>query len=251
MDSLAPGVCLQNISKSFGPHIEAVARLNLELPAGRFTALLGPTGCGKTTILRMIGGLETPDGGAIEFTPPSPAVGYCFQEPRLLPWRDVHANVALPLELARVDPTQRSEAVRRALELVGLSDAANRLPGALSGGMRMRTALARTLVPQPQLLLLDEPFGALDEVTRLQLEEELVGLTRDRYVTTVLVTHSITEAIFLADQVIVLSSRPAAVRKRFEIDFPVRDANLRTTSEFASLTGEVYAALREGMESGS
>ncbi len=248
MDSPAPGVTLRDISKRFGPQIEAVANLNLELPPGRFTALLGPTGCGKTTVLRMIGGLETPDRGTIEFTPPSPAVGYCFQEPRLLPWRDVQGNVSLPLELARVDRTQRSQAVDSAIKLVQLTDAANRLPGALSGGMRMRTALARTLVSRPQLLLLDEPFGALDEVTRLQLDEELAGLIRNRNVTALLVTHSITEAIFLADQVIVLSSRPAAVMKRFEIDFPVRDAKLRTTSEFASLTGQVYATLQAGME---
>ena len=248
MGDAAPGVALRGVSKRFETGVQAVAELHLEFFSGRLTALLGPTGCGKTTILRIVGGLEKPDTGSVEFDPPSPTLGFCFQEPRLLPWRDVYGNVCLPLELAHVDRVQRSRVVDLAIELVGLTDVADRLPATLSGGMRMRVALARTLVTEPKLLLLDEPFGALDEVTRFQLDEDVANLVRGGKVTALLVTHSITEAVFLADEVIVLSSRPAQVVSRFEVKFPVRDAKLRGTSHFATLTARIYESLRSGME---
>ena len=177
----------EGLAKVFPGPVEAVAGMDLEIRPGTVTALLGPTGCGKSTVLRMIGGLETPSSGVLELETGT-RIGFCFQEPRLLPWRSVRRNVALPLELARVPADEIRSRVDAQLERVGLADAADRLPSALSGGMRMRTAVARTLVPEPNLLLLDEPFGALDEVTRFRLDEELAMLVRDGGPTVVIVT---------------------------------------------------------------
>ncbi len=236
----------EGLAKVFPGPVEAVAGMDLEIRPGTVTALLGPTGCGKSTVLRMIGGLETPSSGVLELETGT-RIGFCFQEPRLLPWRSVRRNVALPLELARVPADEIRSRVDAQLERVGLADAADRLPSALSGGMRMRTAMARTLVPEPNLLLLDEPFGALDEVTRFRLDEELAMLVRDGGPTVVIVTHSISEAVFLADEVLVLGPRPARILERFEVDLGVRDAAVRTTDRFQHLQSEVYAVLRAGM----
>ncbi|MCH2182695.1 MAG: ATP-binding cassette domain-containing protein [Mariniblastus sp.] len=242
---LAPGVELVGVSKRFDDSIDVVDRVDLTIPAGKFVVLLGPTGCGKTTILRMVGGLECPDEGEIRFTQSAPRTAFCFQEPRLLPWRNVRRNVGLPLELARHH--ELDEVVNDVLELVELTDAAERMPAALSGGMKMRTSLARALVSSPDLLLLDEPFGALDEVTRFRLDEDVARLVRGRDTTSLMVTHSISEAVFLADEVIVLSPRPAQVVERFQVDFGERLPQWRATPEFARLTSQVYEALRAGM----
>jgi len=241
----APEVELVAVSKRFGDSIEVVDRVSLTIPAGQFVVLLGPTGCGKTTLLRMVGGLAKPDQGVIQFTQPEPRTAFCFQEPRLLPWRNVRRNVGLPLELAGDRPLD--PAVDEVLQLVGLSDAAERMPAALSGGMKMRTSLARALVANPNLLLLDEPFGALDEVTRFRLDEDVARLVRGRDVTALMVTHSISEAVFLADEVVVLSPRPARVVERFQVDLKERLPQWRATPEFANLTSRVYEALRAGM----
>jgi len=244
----ATGVTLKNLHKVFEPDVTVVDGLDLTIESGKFTALLGPSGCGKTTILRMIGGLEEPDLGEIGFSSESPTTAFCFQEPRLLPWRSVRGNVGLPLELAKVGKPARSAAVDAAIDLVGLADAAQRLPAALSGGMRMRTALARSLVTDPGLLLLDEPFASLDEVTRFRLDEEVSRLVRSRDATVLIVTHSIAEAVFLADEVVVLSDRPARIMGRFNVDFAVRNVGLRVTPAFAEISSRVYEALRSGME---
>lgn len=237
---------LRGVAKTFDRSVEAVAPMDLALRAGGVTALLGPTGCGKSTLLRMIGGVEAPTGGSIELRP-KPRIGFCFQEPRLLPWRNVLRNVGLPLELdGRPRDLCRREA-RRRLEMVGLGDAAELLPAALSGGMRMRAAVARSLVADPDLLLLDEPFGALDEVTRFRLDEEVANLVREKAITVVLVTHSISEAVFLADEVVVLSPRPARIIERYEIPFGERIASLRGTEAFARLQASIYDCLRGGM----
>ncbi|MCH2178067.1 MAG: ABC transporter ATP-binding protein [Mariniblastus sp.] len=245
MNLMAPSVILRDVVKRFDGDVDVVDHLNLEISAGHFVVLLGPTGCGKTTVLRMVGGLEQPDQGQIDFSQAVPQTSFCFQEPRLLPWRTVEQNVVLPLELAKQTETDRR--VREVLELVGLTDAAQRLPAALSGGMKMRTSLARALVADPKLLLLDEPFGALDEVTRFRLDEDVARLMRDRETTVLMVTHSIQEAVFLADEVIVLSSRPACIVKRFQIDFGERVPELRATPEFAAMTSEIYQSLLAGM----
>ena len=242
-----PIATITGLRKTFPGPVEAVAGIDLELAAGTVTALLGPTGCGKSTILRVLGGLDAPTDGEVRVEP-GIGIGFCFQEPRLLPWRSVRRNIALPLELDGRPAEEIRERVDRQLETVGLTDAAERLPAALSGGMKMRAAVARTLVTDPSLLLLDEPFGALDEVTRYRLDEELAELVRDAGPTVVLVTHSISEAVFLADEVIVLGPRPTRILERFEIGLGHRDAALRGTGEFARLQSRIYDVLRSGME---
>lgn len=203
-----PLIRLDAVSRSFG-HVQAVAEVTLGLERGSFTALVGPSGCGKTTLLRLIGGLERADRGTVDRS--GAAVGFCFQEPRLLAWRDLRENVALPLELAGVPASERRARADEALRLVQLQDAADRRPHELSGGMKMRAALARALVARPDVLLLDEPFGALDEVTRHELDEALRRLWEERGFTAVLVTHSLPEAVFLAERVVVFSPRPARI----------------------------------------
>lgn len=237
----------RGLRKVFPGPVNAVDGVDLDLQPGSVTALLGPTGCGKSTILRMLGGLDAPTDGEIRLAP-GIGTGFCFQEPRLLPWRSVRRNVGLPLELEGRSQDSIRERVDRELRKVGLFDAADRLPAALSGGMKMRTAVARTLVTDPSLLLLDEPFGALDEVTRYRLDEELATLVRDGGPTVVIVTHSISEAVFLADEVLVLGPRPARIIERFEIDLGVRDAALRGKEDFVRLQSRIYEVLRAGME---
>ena len=236
-------VRLQGVGKIFSGDVEAVRNIDLSFSSGRVVALLGPTGCGKTTILRLIGGLEEPTSGTVECHPQDSVIGYCFQEPRLLPWRTVRGNVGLPLELQGVAESQREKAIDSVLGMVGLQDASDRFPAALSGGMQMRTSLARSLVCEPELLLLDEPFAALDEVTRLRLDEEVSALVRRRGITTLIVTHSITEAVFIADEIVVLSPHPGQVHMHFDVPFDERVAALRGSPEFAALTAKVYDSL--------
>jgi|CXWL01.1.fsa_nt_gi NitT/TauT family transport system ATP-binding protein len=235
------------VHRTFPGGVEAVAGVDLTVASGTLVALVGPSGCGKTTLLRIAGGLDQATSGNVERAADARHLGFCFQEPRLLPWRSVAANVELPLELARVPRAARREAAARAIALVGLEEAATRLPRALSGGMRMRAALARAIVARPGLLLLDEPFGALDEVTRSVLDEELDRLRRHESITALLITHSIQEAVFLADEVVVLTPRPARVVERFRIPFADRDAELRSSEAFALLVARVHGALRRGM----
>jgi NitT/TauT family transport system ATP-binding protein len=204
----ATSLALQDASKSFGS-VVAVERVSIAFDRGSFVALVGPSGCGKTTILRMLGGLEDASSGQISGT--AAMRSFCFQEPRLLPWRSLLDNVALPLELQGIARRDRRMRAAAALEMVRLGEAAERFPDAVSGGMKMRASLARALVSKPDLLLLDEPFGALDEVTRHDLDAELRQLWERERFTAVLVTHSIPEAAYLAERVVVFSPRPARV----------------------------------------
>jgi NitT/TauT family transport system ATP-binding protein len=248
---------MRDVHRVFDNGLEAVASVDLDVPEGKLVALVGPSGCGKTTLLRIAGGIDRPTSGSVERYPATELIGFCFQDPRLLPWRTVMRNVELAPELRGGDARACREAALRALELVGLTDAQALLPHQLSGGMRMRAALARAIVARPAshgtmarpgLLLLDEPFGALDEVTRCQLEEELFRLRQHEGMSALLVTHSIQEAVFLADEVIVLTPRPARVVESFRVPFDARGATLRTLPELAILVGRVHAALRRGMD---
>ncbi len=238
-------VRVTDVARSFGP-VQAVAPTSFALEAGSFTALVGPSGCGKTTLLRMLGGLERPDRGTVERS--AYGIGFCFQEPRLLGWRTVRDNVALPLELGGIPRDDRHARAAAALQLVQLDDAADRRPHELSGGMKMRAALARALVADPDLLLLDEPFGALDEVTRHELDEALRTLWETRRITTVLVTHSLPEAVYLAERVLVFSPRPARIVADLRTPTGSRQPGTWTEEAFNDVVRAASAALYGAIE---
>jgi NitT/TauT family transport system ATP-binding protein len=236
----------KNVSRTFSGGVQAVGDISLSIAHGEFVSLLGPSGCGKSTLLRLIAGLDRPTAGTISI-PKNPKLAYVFQDAHLLPWRNVIRNVALPLELAGVGATDRRDKAMAAIEQVELSDAVDRYPAQLSGGMRMRVSLARAMVTDPQLLLLDEPFAALDEITRQRLDEQLRQLWQSRGMTVLFVTHSTAEAVFLADRAIVMSPRPGRIILDRAIRLPAeRNAMLRGTPEFAEQTHDLYAALSDG-----
>jgi NitT/TauT family transport system ATP-binding protein len=240
----APGLslALEGVSKRFGP-TPVLEDISFALPAGSFTALVGPSGSGKTTLLRIAGGLEPPDAGRVVLGGDPAGVSFCFQEPRLLPWRSALDNVALPLELAGVGREERRARAADALAAVQLGARAGAMPLQLSGGMRMRVALARALVTGPRLLLLDEPFGALDEVTRHELDDALVALWQGSGTTALLVTHSIAEAVYLSQEVRVLSANPGRIVAQRETALPVRGPEARATREFQEHVIELQRAL--------
>ena len=239
-------ISLRNIARVFDGGVEAVRSMNLDIPAGEFLAVIGPSGCGKSTLLRIIAGLDRASAGTISGVDPR-RIAFVFQDAHLLPWRNVVRNVALPLELRGVSKPERIERAMNAIEQVGLSDAGRRYPAQLSGGMRMRVSLARALVTDPNLLLLDEPFAALDEITRQQLDEQLRELWAKRKMTVLFVTHSINEAAFLADRAIVLTKRPARIVVDHRLELPQqRVAELRGEASFARQCGILLTALKRG-----
>jgi NitT/TauT family transport system ATP-binding protein len=239
-------VDLIGLRRVFDGGVAAIDDLNLSVAAGEFVAILGPSGCGKSTLLRIIAGLDTATAGRVQLGPDA-KIAYVFQDAHLLPWRNVLRNVSLPLELQGVARADRVAAAETALQHVGLSDAMGRYPNQLSGGMRMRVSLARALVTEPNLLLLDEPFAALDEITRQKLDEQLRRLWESRGLTVLFVTHSTAEAVFLADRAVVLTPRPARLVQDRRIDLPpARDGPLRATAQFAEQTRFVFEALERG-----
>jgi NitT/TauT family transport system ATP-binding protein len=229
-----------------------VAGVSFEIYDKEFVALVGPSGCGKSTILNMIGGLVVPSGGAIEIDGAPvrgvPAqVGYVFQKDTVFPWRTVARNIALGLEYRGVRGVERQRRVREAIRLAGLEGFEEAFPATLSGGMRQRVALMRTLVVEPEILLMDEPFGALDTHTKLNLHAELLALWEARHQTVVFVTHDLSEAITLADRIIVMTRRPGRVKQIYDVQLPrPRDViKLRETTEYLHEYGEIWHVLGE------
>jgi len=246
----SPILDLADVAVSFdvggGQRVTALDGVDLAVNRGEVVALIGPNGSGKSTLLRVVAGLLPADRGRVMFqggaiTAPDPRIGLVFQEPRLLPWRTTAANVAYPLELAGVPAAERAARTEAALHTVGLQEAAARIPSQLSGGMRQRAALARSLALEPELLLLDEPFSAVDELTRERLNLELLDIAARRGATVVVVTHSVQEAIFLADRVVVLSPRPGRVLADIAVALP-RPRSLADLD--ASIVGAAAQAIR-------
>ena len=237
---------LANISRRFG-NIEALRDISLDIGEADFIALLGPSGCGKSTLLRLIAGLDRPDGGRIEWQQgraPAPGdVGFVFQDATLLPWASAADNVFLPLRLRGVARADAAPRIAAALHRVGLAGFEQALPRTLSGGMRMRVSIARALVTRPRLLLMDEPFAALDEFTRHRLQDDLLALWQELRCTVVFVTHSIYEAAFLARRVVLMTPRPGEIEQ--EIATPA--AKSRLDPEYAALVARISGELARSL----
>jgi NitT/TauT family transport system ATP-binding protein len=240
-----PLLTFSGVSKRFPDGTTALDGVELRVPAGEFVSVIGPSGCGKSTLLRVASDLTRATGGTVEVQ--TRKIGYVFQDPTLLPWRTVQANVELFAELRGLPKAERRRRADDAIRLVGLSDFAGHRPRALSGGMRMRVSLARSLTLQPELFLFDEPFGALDEITRERMNDELLQLYLTQRFTAVFVTHSVTEAVFLSTRVLVMSGRPGRILGDFAVPFEYpRPPRLRFEQRFARLAGQVSARLRGG-----
>ncbi|MHC6220510.1 ABC transporter ATP-binding protein [Arthrobacter sp. MMS24-S77] len=235
----------QDVEMTFPNGTVALSGVDLTVRQGEFVTVVGPSGCGKSTLLRIASGLESSSHGTVNIA--TSRIGYVFQDATLLPWRDVQSNVELLAELRKEPRAIRSQKAREAIELVGLKGFEEHLPRQLSGGMKMRASLARSLTLDPELFLFDEPFGALDEITRERLNDELLRLFAERRFAGLFITHSVSEAVYLSTKVVVMSGRPGAIVRTFEVPFPVpRDPDIRFTPEFAALVGDVSHALREG-----
>jgi NitT/TauT family transport system ATP-binding protein len=253
-ESGVPMVEMSHITKRYGSGSAVLDSVNLRILKGEFVSLLGPSGCGKSTILKLISGLTAPTAGTISvdaMTPKSAreTISYIFQDATLLPWRSVRQNVVLGLELEGLAPKDKREKKTGALlQLVGLEKVAGSYPRELSGGMKMRVSIARALATNPRLLLMDEPFAALDEMSRDRLNEELLRLRAEQKWTAIFVTHSVAEAVFLSTRIIVLSPNPGRVHAQLEITLPhLRTAALRDSPEFDTLVTRVSHMLREAL----
>ncbi len=234
--------------------VHALSDIDLKIAKGDFVSLIGPSGCGKTTLLRVIADLEQPTSGKIQVAGVSPETarlnrlyGYCFQAPVLYPWRTIMRNVMLPLELMGMSRGECEERAERHLALVGLQGFERKFPWQLSGGMQQRASIARALCFDPELMLMDEPFGALDEITRDHLNEQFLRLWQRTGKTVVFVTHSISEAVFLSNKIVVMSPRPGRILKVIDSNLPAdRTLDFRDTTEFLEVAHQVRVALREG-----
>ncbi|UKS24433.1 ABC transporter ATP-binding protein [Paenibacillus sp. HWE-109] len=245
-------VTMANLSKTYPNGTIALQDVNLTIKEGEFLCFVGPSGCGKSTIFKMITGLAKPSKGTLDVfgTTPKEArkqsdIAFVFQDHTLLPWSTVEANVKLPLELRGVDKKTQQKEAERVLELVGLKDYMKVLPRELSGGMKMRVSIARALISRPKLLLMDEPFGALDEITRQTLQMELLSIwQQDKSMTVLFVTHNVFESVFLSTSVVVMTPRPGKISATIDIPVPFpRDESYRTTTQFSDLVRDVNAAL--------
>lgn len=253
-DESATIVAVENVTLRYqarGTTVTALDNVSMDVKAGKFVGIVGPSGCGKSSLLMMMAGLVHPTEGQVvlegkKITGPSPdLVGIAFQDPSLLPWRTAQHNIEFPMELRGVPKAQRAEAALKALSLVGLKDFATRLPHELSGGMKQRVAIARSLSTEPDLLLMDEPFSALDEQTRMRLGHELLHIWDRTKKTVVFVTHSLLEAVYLCDEVIVMSARPGRILERIEIDLPrPRTYEMMATEHFGKLRDQIWQLIR-------
>lgn len=246
-------VIAKQVEMQFASGQLAVRNVNLSVRRGELISLVGPSGCGKSTLLRMIAGLMAPTSGTLSVhvgAANDSRTAFVFQDSNLLPWRTVFDNIRLPLELRGVPFGQQQVAVNNSIKLIGLKPAdAMKQPKMLSGGMRMRVSLARALVTQPELLLLDEPFAALDDLLRQLLNEELLRIWSEQHWTGLFVTHNVSEAVFLSQRVLVMSKSPGTFIAEIAVPFAhPRDPELRSTPEFAKLTGEVSRCLREAAQ---
>jgi NitT/TauT family transport system ATP-binding protein len=255
--SAGPVIAIDHLGLKFvtgdGP-VQALSDINLTIGRGEFVSLIGPSGCGKTTLLRVIADLEKPTEGAIKVNGVSPeearekrAYGYVFQAAALYPWRTIARNVALPLEIMGLDKAERARRVADNLAMVNLTGFERKFPWQLSGGMQQRVSIARALAVQPELLLMDEPFGALDEIVRDHLNEQLLQLWAKTDKTVVFVTHSIPEAVFLSTRIVVMTPRPGKVHDVIESNLPrQRTLDIRETPEFLAIAHRVRTGLRAG-----
>lgn len=251
MDGSTPIVKLGSVRKRYGDGPVVLDGITLQIEAGDFVSLIGPSGCGKSTVLKLISGLSPWTAGEVSVLGRTPRQArdrqvFIFQDATLLPWLTARQNVEIPLRLRRVPADERAAQAGKFLELVGLTKVRDYYPRQLSGGMKMRVSLARALTLAPELLLLDEPFGALDEMTRHRLNEELLLLREQSPFTAVFVTHSVSEAVFLSNRIVVMAAHPGRVHREVAVDFAFpRRAALRETAEFQSKVNEVSRALHE------
>jgi NitT/TauT family transport system ATP-binding protein len=248
----SPIISLRNVGKTFESGTTALDRFDLDVRDGEFMSLLGPSGCGKSTALRIIAGLSEASTGTVEWPAAQGAgegdVGFVFQEPTLMPWATVATNVRLPLDLAHTDGARAGAAVHQALARVGLTDFAQAYPRELSGGMKMRASIARALATEPRLLLMDEPFAALDEITRFKLNNDLLAVWQEMRGTVIFVTHSVFESVFLSQRIVVMTPRPGRVFAEIVIDAPFpRDERFRTSADYAAQCRRVSEALSSAM----
>ena len=249
-----PLLALRGVSKTFSNGVTALRDVDMEIGEGDFVSLLGPSGCGKSTALRLIAGLASPTSGALDWQGGAfdrTSIGFVFQEPTLLPWANVEENIWLPLRLRGVSRAQATPAIREMIERVHLTGFESAMPRELSGGMKMRVSIARGLVTKPRLLLMDEPFAALDEITRFRLNNDLLELWQDERFTVVFVTHSVFESVFLSNRIVVMAARPGRIFDEIavEADYP-RDEAFRTSPEYAALCRQASGVLGEAIKTG-
>jgi NitT/TauT family transport system ATP-binding protein len=236
---------LHRITKTFANGVTALGPIDLAIDAGGFVSLVGPSGCGKSTALRVMAGLVSPSEGTIEFPQGKPEIGFVFQEPTLMPWASALQNARLPLSLKGVAQGEAERRARAQLAAVGLAGFEDAYPRELSGGMKMRVSIARALAAEPKLLLLDEPFAALDEQTRGELNDDLIRLWREQNLTVVFVTHSVSESAYLSTRVVVMSARPGRIVEDIGLAHaPQADPARRFTAEFTDNAKRISAALR-------
>jgi len=250
-------VTLRGVAKAFPSGTLALSGLDLDIREGEFVSLLGPSGCGKSTALRIIAGLSEPSAGEVQWPAPRPTaggesrIGFVFQEPTLMPWTSVFNNVLLPLKLKGLSTDGARGRVVAALDRVGLKEFGRAYPRELSGGMRMRVSIARALVTEPALLLMDEPFAALDEITRFKLNNDLLQVWQALATTVVFVTHSVFESVYLSSRIVVMAARPGRVFTELKIDAPYpRDQRFRTSAEYAAFCRRTSEALAQAMAAG-